>query len=1595
MKNLIFLITLLLTLTVTAQVLRPGAYDSIEANAPGGAISINSNININSTVEVDGVLDEDTMVSDSATSLVTQQSVKAYADSLMTTIDNLTDVTITAPSTGEVLTWDGAKWVNSAPAGGGGGVDEWVTLTVYSTGDIVHINDLIYIADSDHTAGVFATDLAAGLWREMSLPHGTIDIESTKYDNTGFTPAAHVEGEVWYDNVRGALTVEGPYSGSPIKVGQEMHATVRNISGTTITKGKVVYLSGTDSGLPTIDLSSNATEAQSTNTIGLVHADIANNSNGIVIFSGVVEGIDTSTWAAGDALYISSTPGVLTNVKPSSPAWATVVAYALDSAVSGKIGVRVAPNGNDEATANFFNGTFLSDWTADIITDGGVGLLYEIEKAGGGDIYIYKDGEFALFDTTPAATVALTLGTDLVPQINYIYVDLTGTPTLTANTTGWPTTAHGPVATVIVGSQATTLADGPMKDHAWVNHLSSDDTGHINHINKWIRNQHATWLSGVAPTFTGSGTTSVTAAFTSGSGLQLHEHSFDAQTDPADMIVVNDPTGYVKIDNLNDILTDSTGTTITNQTFSLVFWGALAENTGDSKVYVNLPGCSYGKGQPDLVRSDLDGCTNYTIPEDFKGTGFLIHRMVVDKSPAGVYTIYSGDGDDLRGTLPNTAAGGSTSVGTDFPDSLFSIYDTDDDSKILNFDVGGITTATTRTFTAPDDDGTIALATGVSGGQTIYGSDQASENLTLDSTSNATKGLVQIPNSDLNIGTPVAADQGEVFRASRSDSTGWVGLFEGTTGYTGFYQFGLDGQLRTSRNLTIDPDGDLFFSIGGFNWGGVDDVNGWAFGYGLTAPPTANKLVTIRGKTSNDTADALYITDSSNNELFSVRNDGKITARSGAIDGNLQDPSVYALWDAEDDVEPSVLGWTDSGGGESAAVNDTTPLEGDHDYLIQLAASGEYVRTEAISLDQINNVAHQTHALKFTYYYPTTDDEITVSILDQSNNVISDPLILVGKALSHPAEILFDVTSSVTSVKVEFKSTSYTGANSLYIDKMYLDYDAFSARDIKIDQNISVIKLGSAMTATGTGVLRWGTLTSDTGEDLFEYDDTTGKFTALKDCTVSVHASLHRSTGTVYYYAVKNATTPSSGNYFAYSGNDTTQSMSGSDYFSAGDYFVIYGNGATGTADTQVLTIHAQADASHVARQEERQQAHTVASVHLQGTDGRTITASTEDVYFSGSGTGWTSSGDNNYYTIQEDDSIIELSVAVAESSAVDRDLYLFLDTGSGFAFYKTLHEMRSTSYSTVNTGAYISGRGEFSKGNKLAIRVGATITLTTSTGNNYLTINEHYVPPLDEANVITTVLLPQSEENNFTAYIDSADDSVSRENADWINGNASDAGGTYTLTLTTNFFSQPPNCHCAIEYTDDDFDCDVSSTSTTTVVAETSIGTSGTLSSTPPFTIYCDRQGSDYKGTRVHVGSVPRNQVMYIDIHATNYKDIVTSSTSYKTINLESLSGEIFGSINLDQLTLPAGKYEVLLPVGAYGNSAYIDARIQNISDTTTIEEFLEVAYSASTYTIHPTPITTTFELSAPKTIEFQTRADNVSAWEAIFRIKITKLND
>lgn len=121
---------------------------------------------------------------------------------------------------------------------------------------------------------------------------------------------------------------------------------VRNSSGSSIPKGSVVYINGATGQLPTITLADADTEATSSKTIGLTLDQISNNSNGRIIISGTFTDVDTSAFADGNTLWLSSTAGqMVANTPPAKPANSVFIGYvAYAHPSNGKI-VVVIQNG--------------------------------------------------------------------------------------------------------------------------------------------------------------------------------------------------------------------------------------------------------------------------------------------------------------------------------------------------------------------------------------------------------------------------------------------------------------------------------------------------------------------------------------------------------------------------------------------------------------------------------------------------------------------------------------------------------------------------------------------------------------------------------------------------------------------------------------------------------------------------------------------------------------------------------------------------------------------------------------------------------------------------------------------------------------------------------------------------------------------------------------------------------------------------------------------------------------------------------------------------------------------------------------------------
>jgi hypothetical protein len=117
----------------------------------------------------------------------------------------------------------------------------------------------------------------------------------------------------------------------------------RNETGSTLTKGTVVYISGGAGNKPLLAKALATSDSTSAQTIGLVTADIPNNSNGDVTIRGQLKNIDTSAFSVGAQLYLSgTTAGTYTATKTLAPTHLVYVGIVVRSnATEGAIEVAV------------------------------------------------------------------------------------------------------------------------------------------------------------------------------------------------------------------------------------------------------------------------------------------------------------------------------------------------------------------------------------------------------------------------------------------------------------------------------------------------------------------------------------------------------------------------------------------------------------------------------------------------------------------------------------------------------------------------------------------------------------------------------------------------------------------------------------------------------------------------------------------------------------------------------------------------------------------------------------------------------------------------------------------------------------------------------------------------------------------------------------------------------------------------------------------------------------------------------------------------------------------------------------------------------
>jgi len=169
-----------------------------------------------------------------------------------------------------------------------------------------------------------------------------INVNSVGLDTTPATVPATV-GTISWDDGDGVPSVLLKGGNTTLQVGTQEYARVFNDSGTTITKGQVVYISGAQGNRVAVKLARADVEATSFGTIGLVAETMTSGAEGFIIVSGALYKLNTTGLTAGATVYLSpTTAGAVTTTKPQAPNQLVVVGWVerVDNIV-GSIYVKV------------------------------------------------------------------------------------------------------------------------------------------------------------------------------------------------------------------------------------------------------------------------------------------------------------------------------------------------------------------------------------------------------------------------------------------------------------------------------------------------------------------------------------------------------------------------------------------------------------------------------------------------------------------------------------------------------------------------------------------------------------------------------------------------------------------------------------------------------------------------------------------------------------------------------------------------------------------------------------------------------------------------------------------------------------------------------------------------------------------------------------------------------------------------------------------------------------------------------------------------------------------------------------------------------
>ncbi len=286
------------------------------------------------------------LIVDGASATVNGNNVLTSASS----INDLGDVVITDPSTGQVIKWNGTAWINDTDATGAGGAGN-----SFTTIDVPNGTDPV--ADSATDTLTFSDGANITITGDSSTDTVTVAVDA---DLTGITSIL-TPNYIGLDTTpTGVPGTQGTLAWNPdqetldiqldtnvvLPVGQKHVIRVKNNSGSVaIPKGRVVSFAGSAGDTVKVTPAISTATYEPHTLVGVTSEEIPADGFGFVTQYGFVRGIDTNSFTLGDLLYVDpASPGVLTKVLPTAPNWTfPIAAVTKVNESSGIILVRIIP----------------------------------------------------------------------------------------------------------------------------------------------------------------------------------------------------------------------------------------------------------------------------------------------------------------------------------------------------------------------------------------------------------------------------------------------------------------------------------------------------------------------------------------------------------------------------------------------------------------------------------------------------------------------------------------------------------------------------------------------------------------------------------------------------------------------------------------------------------------------------------------------------------------------------------------------------------------------------------------------------------------------------------------------------------------------------------------------------------------------------------------------------------------------------------------------------------------------------------------------------------------------------------------------------